>query len=703
MANSPKERKKRLSGKATSGAVGGPSTGAGLNYQYNYAVLRLLELVVKYLTFPLRDAAVGIEPRFVTEERQVTRWDLAFELDGDLVEAKLNPTNADLADWIKRSVAQHKSGEARFVLVCGKTATRLLISFKQLIRIAKESGDNEAKFNNLVELEDIPEAARLLLELGDDARELLQRMKLREITESNLSDQIDFYCDRLAGSARSRDLRDFLFARVSEAAPSRETLRVADLVKAALARGFTLSPVPAVDFGALNKEAREALLLLNICPVPMHGYLLAAAIGTDAVKLKAAMESAGVFKNVVVVADDWKLVPSPVPLPKAGVELCERGLRTLLTFISKHKYEIVARTQVPNALALAQICSTVRPHAVARMFIALDKAVKGIGNKHLVLTAAELAIAAARRALPRGEDEAQGEAQAMVCGVSWALQRIGRLDEAMIAAKKSLKMGQDIQWDRNTSYCQKCIGRLYRIMAENATDQVERKKLFESSVAHLEMAIYLFSNSRDFGPTDPEVGDCHSLLARTYLSAGDRALATEHARKAAQLLTERESKDYLDLQLLQGELIEKIDRKSAESYYVEVVRHVPADNSEISEIVARAYFRLAINRATDGRKALARADFQKAKDMWLALEETENAAKAAWEILKLEERVPEAVRALLSQEPFSVRVATIENHERRTGAIVARGSAFRMAPAKEYWVQLIKEAQSKVSIESREW
>ena len=114
---------------------------------------------------------------------------------------------------------------------------------------------------------------------------------------------------------------------------------------------------------------------------------------------------------------------------------------------------MAGREQVRNALALAQISINEHPQGVARMFMDLDKAVKGIGDKQLVAKAAYMSISAARRAYPRRREEAEGEAQAMICGESWALQRIGRLQEALFVAEKSLKRGQDIGYERNTAYC----------------------------------------------------------------------------------------------------------------------------------------------------------------------------------------------------------------------------------------------------------
>ena len=44
-----------------SGAVGGPSTGAGINYQIDYALLRVLRLFPELLSFPIRNPFIRIE------------------------------------------------------------------------------------------------------------------------------------------------------------------------------------------------------------------------------------------------------------------------------------------------------------------------------------------------------------------------------------------------------------------------------------------------------------------------------------------------------------------------------------------------------------------------------------------------------------------------------------------------------------------
>src|SRR5579864_2820016 len=140
------------------------------------------------------------------------------------------------------------------------------------------------------------------------------------------------------------------------------------------------------------------------------------------------------------------------------------------------------------------------------------------GNKHLVLELADLTITAARDPL-RGEDEARAEAQALICGRSWALQRLGDLDGAKKAATEGLGLGDAIGWVRNTAFCKKCTGRLARLFAERTANVSERARYLEESIALLIQAIDTFKTMPEIGPNHPEVGDCFSLIARTYLVA----------------------------------------------------------------------------------------------------------------------------------------------------------------------------------------
>jgi tetratricopeptide (TPR) repeat protein len=493
-----------------------------------------------------------------------------------------------------------------------------------------------------------------------------------------------------------------LFTRIAEAIPLRASLPVRDLIKTAIDADIHLNSTPEVDVPGLPNEIRDAILLLNKCAVPVPVEILANAVGSTPEALGGLLEHA---RGVVLITEEkWRIAPLPVPLPRASGDLCARGLKAILSFIDNNRYHDVGRDQVHNAIALAQICANEHPDAVARMFIALDKPLKAWGDKHLVLDVSELVIGCARRVPSRGRGEVEGEAQAMICGKSWALQRIGRLDEARIAAEKSLKLGEDIGWDRNTAYCEKCVGRLYRIMAEEVSDAEKKREFLDSSRTRLETAIARFSLSPEFEPNHPEIGDCYSLLGRTYLVAQNIKSAWECVAKAGRLLSQNDGKDYLDLRILEGELLERRDREAADGCYFEVLKQDFVGDAERSEIAARAYLKRAKNRAAMGRDELAARDFSKAEELWTRLGEPANAAVAAWDRLKMQKAVPPSALNLLQKEQsLPVRVEVIREHQRRLEPFAGKRIARRSEPAIEYWQQLIKLAREKVAVQDTQW
>ena len=120
---------------------------------------------------------------------------------------------------------------------------------------------------------------------------------------------------------------------------------------------------------------------------------------------------------------------------------------------------------MPNAIGLAKLCQSEDPELVSALFWKLDKLLKRTGNKRLVLEVANLSLAAARRP-PRTEAKTKGKAVALICGRAWVYQRIGRLGKAREDGERSLKIGEDVGWLRNSAFCLKCLGRLYRMEAE---------------------------------------------------------------------------------------------------------------------------------------------------------------------------------------------------------------------------------------------
>jgi hypothetical protein len=178
------------------------------------------------------------------------------------------------------------------VLVLGKLATRRLISLKKLIRIAEEAEHDESQFRALVDLESVPDSADLLTELGEHASDLLRRLKLVDLPEHILSEQILFYSKMLAGEEGAPRVRELLFSKISEAIPARATLYIRDLIKVAGERGITLNTHPSVDVPGLPSDVRETILILRECPLPVPGEVLARALGTTEQDLREKLEEA---------------------------------------------------------------------------------------------------------------------------------------------------------------------------------------------------------------------------------------------------------------------------------------------------------------------------------------------------------------------------------------------------------------------------
>ena len=80
--------------------MGGPSTGAGMNYQIDYDVHRALDVISRSLSAPHKQWAIRIEPRAVSKEALI-RWDLAIDSPEELLSEAQTDT-PDILDWLDR-------------------------------------------------------------------------------------------------------------------------------------------------------------------------------------------------------------------------------------------------------------------------------------------------------------------------------------------------------------------------------------------------------------------------------------------------------------------------------------------------------------------------------------------------------------------------------------------------------------------------
>ena len=236
------------------------------------------------------------------------------------------------------------------------------------------------------------------------------------------------------------------------------------------------------------------------------------------------------------------------------------------------------------------------------------------------------------------------------------------------------------------------------------TDPVRRKALLAESIACLQDAMKRFS-SKDEEEFGPEVGDCYSLLGRTYLDAGQYKQAGDAVRHAFRLITNTAGKDYLDLEILDGDLEAALGhrRTAAERYDGALSRHHAAE-PELTEMRARAHLRRGLNRAALGQKLAAIQDLQRAAEIWQKLGERVAAAQAEWEEVRISANLSDdELRLLQNESRPTVRVAAYRAHQSRLATQPTGRNARRSAQGRPYWEQLLKEARQQVALEVPNW
>lgn len=694
---------------STSGAVGGPSTGRGMKYQTDYAVYQATGLILGALSVPLKQWKVGFEPR-IFAETDLTAWDLSTEPPETLIEAKLTPTREEILDWLTRVQEGAKSRpDRRFELIYSRSSTPILKALERLQRIAAEAAGDKDKFEKLVEKEDIKDRGEILSRLGANPHELLRQTALKNVPEEVLADSLQRSAKLFTGEDEGNRLLDFLFHRFSEAIPKRQTLSIDSLIEEARAAGMQLKARFPVIPEHLPKEVASALFVLQSCPTEVHIGVLASAAGCSVDELEEKLD---VYRQEKILHSEdgrWSLGPLPLDLAVANpAEVLTVALTSLLNSLDSYARSKELRDQILNVVSLADKCLSTNPQLVATVFEKLDKIVKRVGDKYLVLRAASLSVTASNQAA-RDENIIKAEIRARICGVSWALQRLGRLEEAHASASKSRDLAELIGSDENMAFCYKCMGRLRRMEAEGLPKGALRDAKLDESVGLLTKAIDHFSIISKFGPNHPEVGDCYSLLGRTYLVQGRLTQARVEVGKAYERITDRVSKDYIDLKILDADIEAGSDRGRAEDLYNQAIELATDTNSEISEMRARAFLQRGRNRAARGmqlagarHKEEAARDFKEAARIWLSLGELKSAATAQWEEMLLDDQISPDTFRTLEQESTPVKVKTIELLRQAMAPHQGKRVAQRASVPRGFLEDLIKKARLVVAAEIKE-
>jgi hypothetical protein len=689
-----------------SGRTGGASTAEGLNYQNRYAAFQILALIPRAQGAPHLQFSITAEPR-VASGGQVTRWDICTQSPSGtvLTEVKLNPSTRDLLDFVVR-IAESAASDPlpTYELVYSRAASPATLgTLEGLIRVAKEAR-SVSDFSNLLRVEQLPRSSELLAKLHLHGHEVLRRVSVRQVPDNHLVEDLEHIASSLSGQ-QARRLLDLVMARIATAAAGRLTIQVRELISEVNRANISLY-VPVPPGNDASPDSGAILSLLRTCPTPLPLSVLRTTLKVTDDELQALLGPL-TAADVVYLAGDLcaaRTLTSAFPIYLAP-DMPPKALTVLLTFIHSHCYDSLGYGQVRNAIALAQHCfQNAHYTLVATVFPILDKLLKRMGNKRLVLDIARMSIDASRRAHPRTRAEVEHEARALICGTAWVYQRVQRLDKARAAAQESRDLGIQIRFDINAAFATKCLGRLARLEAEAAaSNSVRESKLHESKALLLE-AIDRFSALPAFGPEHTEVGDCYSLLGRTLLQSEDLPGVADAIRNAYRLLTDPSSKDYRDLLLLNGDLVLRNgDAPAAIGFYSNALASVSSDDPEVSEIRARALEKRARAQASLARIAEAAQDYSVACEIYHSLGEYRAWATIRWEHHILRNPIAADVRALFKRvsDP-RVRVAALDLHEARMSQL-SKAIPRRTNVGSAYWAQLVNQATEQIAIEDIEW
>ena len=458
-----------------------------------------------------------------------------------------------------------------------------------------------------------------------------------------------------------------------------------------------LGPIPK-RLSDLDPHESKATELLHLCPDPLPLEVIARVVGQEVSEVATTLQR---LVNIDVVKIEQNVVrreersADGIPVPSDNV--VGSALEAALDFVKNH-CNAAGRAQIMNVVALAKTADIdVTPTPVSNTFRTIQSFLKSSGDKRLVLEVARRSIRASKVS-GRRREQVKDEAVAAICGVSWVYQRTGRLSEALVEADHSLKLGVAIHWDRNTAFCNKCLGRLKRMESEAEQDVHQRAALLKNSVELLREAIDEFTKLE----LEAEVGDCYSLLARTYLLAENRQAAREAIREADERLVDSTTKDYLDLQIVMGDLMLHTNRRSAETVYTDVLTtKTGEDDAQKSEIMARAYLQRGKVRAALDEKDRALADFRRAAEIWDDLEDP-TADVAHWEIERTSSWMDKETEGLLTREPVGVRVRVARMVGNETAGRPV-GRSHRKKLPRDYLRGVVSRAREQFVVDRPVW
>lgn len=285
-------------------------------------------------------------------------------------------------------------------------------------------------------------------------------------------------------------------------------------------------------------------------------------------------------------------------------------------------------------------------------FPQLADVIKDHGQISLMRTLTNRCLAALRAKTPLLHWEHVLEARLLICGKAWYLQRDHQLQEALDHAQEGIRLAERYESRRTAAYGRQCVGRIQRLLAEDALDK-DVDHYLSLSFQTLTEAVALFHAIDGDRSRRSEAGACLSLAARTQLTrfrrTNDRAAlaaADELAREADRMLTSVQKKDRHDLAILRAEIAAAYRRYSEGRRRLgDVVESLIAERGALSEILARAYVaRAHLAHASRSGKSEVVSDLRKARDIFTRQQLSHSVAACDWTMLTIDPRTVTTVK-----------------------------------------------------------
>lgn len=558
---------------ALSDLRGGPGTFRGVGYQVQVGAVRLLSemhtvwrdtLLDRHLRFELRE----VVPVADAASTKQFGYDLGSQTAAVITaaeEIKSAPVAQDVNEFVARMARLPPAfADADLVLVVA-SAPEAVRRLDALLRHARERPTAGQLAEFVARAGDGDDRALLKLAGGESAHAALRRARVSVETPSELTTKADVLLSALAAASRRTELAAEILRVVHDGSRSRESVAVGALVERLTREGLLALPA-AMDVNDEDLPLLAAFVALEACPVPVPVAVLADALGFEGDAVLGAVER-GIRSDKIIRTEEgllWRL-PTSNLMPQDGHEGVLDAMLSRLIVYAGQVPDDVAAAQTPNVLALARILRTRSPATVARAFTAYDKPSKTYGDltviHDLAFVARDAARTAAQEAVEDKDTFLDHVSRASICGVSWALQRVGEYEEAAAVLSAARKIAEATGDEKSLAFADKCLGRIERLRGEEIQRSAEPDGAAAS--AALERSAVLLSGSREAfagllarGKADAkDSAESASLLARTHAVAGQLELARETADQARGVLVgTRPGKEWADLRLLDAEL-----------------------------------------------------------------------------------------------------------------------------------------------------